>query len=124
MAGGPQKYSVVEAGNLGLGQAGSIFIDSSTATTVKPPTGRVFVAITFLETTTFDSTTGLIAEDENQYINTAAAAHNEAVGNATTTQGELGAVVDVSNSFPSGITIFGRWTEINITDGLLIAYIG
>ena len=118
------KYSVVESGNLGLGQAGSVFVDASTATAVKPPTGLVFVSITFLDDTIFNATTGLVAEDENQYVNTAAAAHNEADGAATTTQGELGALIDGSNTFPAGVTIFGRWTEINITSGLLIAYIG
>ena len=119
------KYSVVEAGNLGLGQAGSVFVEASTATAVRPPTGLVFVSITFLDEIIFDATTGLVAEDENQYINTAAAAHNEADGAATTTQGELGALIDGSNTFPAGVTIFGRWTEINIvTGGMLIAYIG
>ena len=119
------KYSVVESGNLGLGQAGSVFVDASTATAVKPPTGLVFVSITFLDDTIFNATTGLVAEDENQYVNTAAAAHNEADGAATTTQGELGALIDGSNTFPAGVTIFGRWTEINIvTGGMLIAYIG
>ena len=118
------KYSVVESGNLGLGQAGSVFVDASTATAVKPPTGLVFVSITFLDDTIFNATTGLVAEDENQYVNTAAAAHNEADGAATTTQGELGALIDGSNTFPAGVTIFGRWTEIDITSGMLIAYIG
>ena len=118
------KYSVVESGNLGLGQAGSVFVDASTATAVKPPTGLVFVSITFLDDTIFNATTGLVAEDENQYVNTAAAAHNEADGAATTTQGELGAQIDGTHTFPAGVTIFGRWTEIDITSGLLIAYIG
>ena len=118
------KYSVVESGNLGLGQAGSVFVDASTATAVRPPTGLVFVSITFLDEIIFDATTGLVAEDENQYVNTAAAAHNEADGAATTTQGELGAQIDGTHTFPAGVTIFGRWTEINITSGMLIAYIG
>ena len=118
------KYSVVEAGNLGLGQAGSIFVDASTATPVKPPSDTVFVAITFLEDTIFDASGGLEAEDANQYINTEAKAHNETAGNATATQGELGAQIDASNTFPQGATIFGRWIEINIVSGMLIAYIG
>ena len=118
------KYSVVESGNLGLGQAGSVFVDASTATAVKPPTGLVFVSITFLDETIFDASGGLVAQDENQYVNTEAAAHNESSTNATTTQGELGAQIDGSNTFPAGVTIFGRWTEINIVSGMLIAYIG
>jgi hypothetical protein len=122
MAGGNKKYSVVETGNLGFGQVGSIFLDASGASS--PPTGLVFVAITFLEDTTFDSSGGLVAEDENQYANTEAAAHNEADGSETATQGSGGLQVDVNNTFPQGATIFGRWTEIDITAGMLIAYIG
>jgi hypothetical protein len=122
MAGGNKKYSVVETGNLGFGQVGSIFLDASGASS--PPTGLVFVAITFLEDTTFDSSGGLVAEDENQYANTEAAAHDEADGSETATQGSGGKQVDVNNTFPQGATIFGRWTEIDITAGMLIAYIG
>ena len=123
MAGGNKKYSVLEAGNLGFGQVGSLFLDADGA--ASPPTGSVFIAITFLEDTTLDSSGGLVAEDQNQYANTEAAAHNEADGSETATQGELGAQIDVSNTFPQGATIFGRWTEINIgASGMLVAYIG
>ena len=116
------KYSVVEAGNLGLGQTGSIFLDASGASS--PPTGTVFVAITFLDDTTLDSSGGLVAEDANQYANTQAAAHNESDGSETVTQGSGGLQIDVSNTFPAGVTIFGRWTEIDLDSGLIIAYIG
>tara|TARA_R110000765_G_scaffold189646_1_gene294995 strand:- start:412 stop:783 length:372 start_codon:yes stop_codon:yes gene_type:complete len=121
---GNKKYSVVEASNLGFGQVGSVFVDASTATPVRPPTGTAFIAITFLEDTIFAASGGLEAEDANQYINTEAGAHNEANGAATATQGELGAQIDGSNTFPQGATIFGRYIEINITSGMLIAYIG
>ena len=124
MAGGNLKYSVLEASNLGFGQIGSVFVDASTATPVKPPSDTVFVAITFLEDTIFDASGGLEAEDANQYINTEAEAHNETAGNATATQGELGAQIGDDNTFPQGATIFGRWIEINIVSGMLIAYIG
>jgi hypothetical protein len=122
MAGGNKKYSVVETGNLGFGQVGSIFLDASGASS--PPTGLVFIAITFLEDSTFDSSGGLIAEDQNQYANTAAAAHDEADGSETATQGSGGKQVDVNNTFPQGATIFGRWTEIDLASGMVIAYIG
>ena len=121
---GNKKYSVVETSNLGFGQVGSVFVDASTATPVRPPTGTEFIGITLLEDTIFDASGGLEAEDANQYINTEVAAHDEANGAATATQGELGAVIDASNTFPQGATIFGRWIEINITSGMLIAYIG
>ena len=122
MAGGNKKYSVVEAGNLGFGQVGSIFLDASGA--ASPPTGLAFIAITFLEDTTIDSSGGLVAEDQNQYANTQAAAHDESDGSETATQGSGGTAIQVDNTFPQGATIFGRWTEIDITTGMLIAYIG
>jgi len=117
------KYSVVESGNLGLGQAGSIFLDTGTAPS-SPPTGLVFVAITFLDDTTFDSSGGLVAEDANQYANTETTAHDESDGSETSTQGSGGLQIDVSNTFPAGVTIFGRWTEIQLDSGMVIAYIG
>ena len=116
------KYSVVESGNLGLGQAGSIFLDTSGA--ASPPKGLVFVAITFLDDTIFDASGGLVAEDANQYANTEAAAHDESDGSETSTQGSGGLQIDVSNTFPAGVTIFGRWTEIDLDSGMIIAYIG
>ena len=123
MAGkGIHTYSVQESQNAGLGQAGSVFIDASGATS--PPTGKVFLAITFLADTILDASGGLVAEDQNQYANTEAAAHNESDGFETTTQGSGGLQMDASNTFPAGITIFGRYTEIDITSGMLIAYIG
>ena len=119
---GIHSYTVQESQNLGLGQLGSVFLDASGASS--PPTGRVFVAITFLTETTLDSSGGLVAEDQNQYINTQAAAHNESDGSETTAQGSGGLQVDVSNTFPAGVTIYGRWTEIDLDAGMLIAYIG
>ena len=117
------KYSVVESGNLGLGQAGSIFLDTSGA--ASPPKGLVFVAITFLDDTIFDGDAGgLVAEDANQYVNSASSSHDEDDDSETTTQGSGGMRIDGSNTFPAGVTIFGRWTEIDITSGMLIAYIG
>ena len=119
---GIHTYSVQESQNAGLGQAGSVFIDASGASS--PPTGKAFIAITFLADTVFDASGGLVAENQNQYANTEAAAHNESDGSETTTQGSGGLQIDASNTFPAGITIFGRYTEIDITSGMIIAYIG
>tara|TARA_R100000315_G_C5107163_1_gene61259 strand:+ start:356 stop:529 length:174 start_codon:yes stop_codon:yes gene_type:complete len=52
-----RKYSSSEIDNLKFGQAGSIFIDGTNASS--PPSGNVFVAITFLANSTFDSSNGL-----------------------------------------------------------------
>ena len=106
-----------------LGQAGSIFLD--TATAIAPPDGTVFVAITMLEDCTFHASGGLIAEDENKFANTAAAAHNESAASETSLQGSGGIQVDASNTFPAGVTIYGRWTGIKLAaTSSLIAYLG
>lgn len=54
-----QKYSVVESGNLGLGQRGCEYLDTDTAAT-----SSLIVAITFLEDSTFDT---LTPEDTSLY---------------------------------------------------------
>tara|TARA_E500000331_G_scaffold342105_1_gene375331 strand:+ start:1519 stop:1920 length:402 start_codon:yes stop_codon:yes gene_type:complete len=122
----------------GFGQLGSIY-STSGSDEIKPPTGKVFVAISFLTNTTFDDSTGLIAEQRtnkttggvqvtnNVYIGTNAAAND--LDNATIDEGSGGKVIVGSTSsgsvtFPKGMTIYGRWTEIDIYQGEIIAYIG
>jgi len=106
---------------LSLGQYGSVYTTSS-SDAIKPPTNHIFAAITFLEDTVFDATSGLIAETATKFINTDTAAHDLADGSETEVQGSGGQVVD-SVTFPKGITIFGRWTEIDLDSGKIIAYI-
>jgi len=111
--------------NRSFGQMGSVFNDGTAAIT--PPNNKVFIAITFLSTTTFDSSGGLKADtanDTREFIGTEAAAHNLTVASETNVSGGGGQQVDVSNSFPKGLTIYGRWTEIDPASGTLIAYIG
>ena len=106
---------------LSLGQYGSIYTTSGVEE-INPPTNHIFAAITFLEDTVFDAAGGLIAETATKFINTDTAAHDLAAGAETEVQGTGGAVID-SVVFPKGITIFGRYTEIDITSGTIIAYI-
>ena len=110
----------------GFGQMGSVFNDGVAAMT--PPTGKVFVAITMLADTTFDTSAGLVADNDTtaglEYIGTDTAAHDAALSPDLGESGVGGVIVDVSNSFPAGITIYGRWTTINPASGLIIAYIG
>ena len=121
----------------GFGQLGSVFIDDNGPS--KPPTGKVFVAIQFLTDCTFNGSGGLVAESfvnalgggsstagdtEYNYITTEGAAHDQTAGNANAEKGELGNQIDANNIFPKGLTIYGRWTEINPFSGTLIAYIG
>tara|TARA_R100001594_G_scaffold125003_1_gene161944 strand:+ start:239 stop:589 length:351 start_codon:yes stop_codon:yes gene_type:complete len=113
--GGLQKYTVQEVSNASIGQGGAMFLD--TATAIVAPAGKVFVAITFLDNTNLDATGGLIAEDSDKWPNTEEA--------ATAGGGTGGTEIDNSNTFPKGLTIYGRWTEIDISGGgSLIAYIG
>ena len=124
----------------GFGQLGSVFIDASGA--ASPPDGKVFIAITFLEDTVFDASGGLVSQTKEtvadgantgkvlatefglEWASTEAAAHNVADGSETAISGSGGLQIDASNTFPRGITIYGRYIEIDITSGALIAYIG
>ena len=120
----------------GFGQLGSVYTTNG-QNAISPPTGKVFVAITFLADTTVEAHGGLVAEQDStgaglEYISTedasgtAQTAHDIAHdGTPTALSGTGGLVVDHSNTFPKGITIYGRWTEIHpATGGPLIAYIG
>jgi len=124
----------------GFGQMGSLFLDASGA--ASPPDGKVFVAITFLADTIFDGDSGglvaqtkqVVADGANtgktlasmglQYPNTAEAAHNASDASETALEGSGGVIIDASNTFPKGVTIYGRWIEIDLTSGMCIAYIG
>ena len=100
-----------------FGQLGSGFSDENAAIT--PPTGKVIVAIQFLEDTTL---AGLVADTE--YGNDAAFfSHTTAVagngGNASET--------DAATVFPKGMTIYGRWTSVTTptsATGGVILYFG
>ena len=124
----------------GFGQMGSLFLDASGA--ASPPDGKVFVAITFLADTIFDADSGglvaqtkqIVADGANtgktfasmglQYPNTAEAAHNASDASETALEGSGGVIIDASNTFPKGVTIYGRWIEIDLTSGMCIAYLG
>ena len=97
------------------GQAGSIFCNG-TSPAITPPSGAVFIAIQMLENTTFDSTGGLVATDSAKYINTEAA--------STGGGGAGGDTIAATDVFLAGSIIYGRWSEIDLAGGSIIAYIG
>jgi len=101
---------------------GSVFSKGGSA--IVPPTGHVFVAITTLAATTFSNTTGLVAETATVWANTEDAANDLAADSETEVEGSGGEEVVVGDSFPTSITIHGRWTKINVNSGSIIAYIG
>ena len=93
-----------------FGQLGSAFNDGTAVMT--PPTGKVFVAITMLADTTFDTSAGLVADNDSagaglEYIGTDTAAHNAVLSPDLGESGAGGVVVDVNNTFPEGVTIYG-----------------
>ena len=103
------KYTVVEGNNIALGQSGSAFLDTD-GTTFTPSNG-VVVAITMVTDCGFDT---LTAEGgTGTYINTAGA-------------GVGGDTLVAADTFPAGMTIYGRWTSVSVqTDGQkCVCYIG
>lgn len=118
-----RKYTVSEASNLGFGQVGAVYTTAS-SDAIKPPTGTDFIAIQFLEDTTFDSTNGLIAETATKWFNAADAAGDLGDGAETAAEGSGGLIITDSVTFPQGMVVFGRWSEIDVNSGSIIAYIG
>ena len=103
---------------------GSVFTTAS-SDAIKPPTGFVFVAITALTAVDFDSSGGLVAETATAWANTEDAAHDLADGSETESEGSGGVQITQTNlDLPAGTTIYGRYTEIDINAGQIIAYIG
>ena len=116
------RFPTEAAQNVALGQGGSVYTTAS-SDAIKPPTNRRFVAIQMLEDTVFDASSGLVATDASEYVNTETAAHDLSDGSETTSYGSGGQVVDTV-TFPQGMTIFGRWKEIDVSSGKVIAYLG
>ena len=94
-----RKYTVNESSNVALGQTGAKFISD---TAVHSGT---FVAITMLEDTVFNALTP--TDTTNGY---GVGSYN---GNTM-----------ASETIPQGVTIYGRWSSIDLTSGLVIAYLG
>ena len=105
------------------GQYGAVYTTASSDVIV-PPTGKAFVAVQMLEDTTFDSSGGLIPVSENVWFGTEHAAGDLGSGSETTAEGSGGKQIDNSVTFPQGMTIFGRWSGIDVNGGSVIAYIG
>jgi len=99
MASSLHNYTVVEAQNASMGQAGAKFISDTAVHT------GTFIAIQCLEDTVFNA---LTPDDiTNGY---GVGSYN---GNTM-----------ASETISAGTTIYGRWTTIDLTSGLVIAYIG
>ena len=99
MASSLSKFTVVEANNIALGQAGAKFISDNAVHTGS------FIAITMIEDTVFNALTP--DDTTNGY---GVGSYN---GNSM-----------ASEVLPAGLTIFGKWTTIDLASGACIAYIG
>ena len=98
---GLHQYTVQEAQNAALGQAGAIVETSTTAIS-----GKKIVAFQFIEDTVFSVLTP--SDTTNGY------------GVGTTYNGDtLGSI-----TLPAGMTIYGHWTAFTLASGKVIAYQG
>ena len=107
-----RTYAVIEAQNLALGQAGSILIDQSTTDQDAVCLNGVFIAIQFLEDTVFGTLTG---ETSQLFVSS---------GQTSTIIDANAGAAATTVTFPQGMTIFGRWTTINLASGACVAYVG
>ena len=109
--------------NYGFGQMGSIHAAGTEAITIiggvdgsttRPE--KVFVAITFLEDTVFASDSDGLKPEQSQNFPSSS-------GTSTDIDADGG---DVTNgeTFPKGVTIYGRWTTFKLASGRVIAYVG
>jgi len=98
--------------------------------TLAPPAGMVIAAIQFCGTATIEA---LVSEDNNKFINHEFPANNLTAGNETgassetATEGSGGEALGTGQSFTAGMTIYGRWTSLKVSDpvtGPVIAYFG
>ena len=99
-----------------LGQAGSILVTGTTNAVTTGVSGTKFVAIQFLEDTTFDAgSEGLVASTAGLWPDD---------NNASATIDDNGGAVTGSEVFPQGMTIFGRWDGFKLDSGKVIGYLG
>lgn len=98
---------------MAFGQHGSMFVNATGDVDCVPPVGMVFVAITCLAETKFDE---LVAEDNTKYFGSTGTDNSHSRG--------IGDLVTDDDSFPAGLTIFGRWTKFDLDTGSVIAYLG
>ena len=107
MATSIRNFSVLEAGNIGLGQGGSAYFNGTN--TYTPQSGKVVIAIQVIDDCVFSSATVAESADFTDQDTPESGDNADAFG---------------TDTFPAGITIYGRWTNIDVTQGAVIAYLG
>ena len=105
-----RRYSVVESNNIQLGQVGSAFVDTTGQYTA--PGSMKIVMITMLTDVEFVELTPTSTDDN--------------FGTTAASPGTGGDTLTSSDTFPSGITIFGRWNscELQTAGDKIIIYYG
>ena len=101
-----------------LGQFGSGFSDEEVE--VVAPAGKVIIAIQFLEATVLSTLVAATDNPEAAYFS-----HTTAV---QAVHGSGSDETDSGTTFPKGLTIYGRWTSVELTGasaaGGIICYLG
>jgi len=106
---GLHEFTVQEAQNATMGQAGAL-LTNDTGNDITAPTGAVWVALQVIDDVTF---TTLTQETNLWYGSAGGAIDLDSNGDSTST------II-----FPSGITLYGRWTNFRLAGGTIIAYPG
>ena len=107
--GGLQGFTVQEAQNASLGQAGAL-LTNNTSSDIDAPTGSHWVALQVVDDVTFTTLTQV----SNKWFGSAKGAI-DLDSNGDTTSGI---------TFPAGVTIYGRWSKFRLAGGSVIAYLG
>jgi hypothetical protein len=106
---GISKYTVQESQNIQLGQCRSAYLDSNNAYTCS---NSVIVAITIIQDCEFET---LTAENPNYCF-------GDNSTDAVYTDSGCGDVIVNSTVFPAGITLYGRWTTLDLATGVVVIY--
>ena len=100
----------------GFGQLGSAHTQTA-ANTITPPSGKVIVAITFLDNLALSALTPVQVYGADTYFGYTATANT--AGNSE--------ILDTSVTFPKGLTIYGRWSDVSLnanSDHGILIYFG
>ena len=103
-----RKYSVLESGNINLGQAGVAFLTGTS--TYTPPSGQIVVAIQFVDDSLFDSADATTADSDWP---------TDAQGGPGTNSSPIN-----QTTMPQGLTVFGRWKTVALDSGSAFLYLG
>ncbi len=105
---------------IAFGQLGSSY-SNTVGDSIKPPTGRHIVAITFLEDLKLDVLTAAGTTNLD-------ASFNHTDEGASLDADDNGEAIGTGTIFPKGLTIYGKWTEVSLqaagTDSGIICYFG